>query len=326
MQDVDPTGIINGILHSCAATLEFLSLGSLYGIPQESISCPQYPRLQHLYMQWVGVVAPNTVKRLLSSPLRGLALLRLDRSTHLPILLEASPQDSLRFLIMGMLATNDSDYTTLHTFLSRYSDLQKLSVRKSLSPTLDLHVIPSLTSGRFKLLTSLSLEWWDPFVPQDTFHYGICEKSLAALGSISSLRQLRIMCADFTWQPSQWLINHDVIRKHLSPLVNLRKLALCRDTYFIECRRNPGHEHEDDPREYYMERTLPRRARRLVRERSELDEKLGYFTDIAHRKRALFEQFLDYERNYQPLPLSFAEPVAPEGSLNDYPHLSHSKF
>jgi hypothetical protein len=82
--------------------------------------------------------------------------------------------------------------------------------------------ILQLLSKSFHALTSLSLEWKDDAVP---------ESALRIIGTIKSLKQISLGAGHRYSVRRNWLIDHELMRKHLAKLPNLKKLALCGDSY-----------------------------------------------------------------------------------------------
>jgi hypothetical protein len=77
----------------------------------------------------------------------------------------------------------------------------------------------------------------------------VAEESLATIGAIVSLKQLRLTAGcNIGWR-QQWLVDHEALRTHLRGLKNLRTLAICRDTYHMDL-----YPHVE---EYYSLRILP---------------------------------------------------------------------
>lgn len=66
---------------------------------------------------------------------------------------------------------------------------------------------------------------------------------------------------------TQWLIDHEVPRRHISRLINLQRLALCRDGY----KSLPSNDHES----YY--KFLVVADEDVVLERWDLDRRIGLF-------------------------------------------------
>jgi hypothetical protein len=88
-------------------------------------------------------------------------------------------------------------------------------------------------------LVSLRLFW-----PEDCI--SIPERGLELLGKLQSLKQLCISCGLTTGWQRTWLVDHEAIRRHLSPLKSLECLVLCGDTYPTELDfSSPGRYYED---------------------------------------------------------------------------------
>jgi len=107
-------------------------------------------------------------------------------------------------------------------FLESNPQLSKLSFTWETSPYfLETRLLP-LLSRSFTHLTSLNLSWAG---------LSISPAALQLLSTLTSLQQLQLSAgARYGWR-HDWAPNHDTLRKHLSTLPNLAKLALRRDTF-----------------------------------------------------------------------------------------------
>jgi hypothetical protein len=96
---------------------------------------------------------------------------------------------------------------------------------------LDNQLLPLLSTS-FEALTSLSL-WWDT--------ENIPQSALEKISRIKSLQKLhitveRVESRRRQWYERDWLINHRIMRTHLSRLPRLMGLAFAGDTYEFEGR------------------------------------------------------------------------------------------
>lgn len=125
--------------------------------------------------------------------------------------------------------------------LSRNHYIQSLTVLTTSDIILDTKIIPALVPRwqpqRFAYLTSLYLHWEGPGmkyrrrsrVPEDQV-MSIAEYSLRALGKLTSLKQLCLIGGYYP-NNSQWLVHHGMLRSCFAPLKQLKRLAICGDTY-----------------------------------------------------------------------------------------------
>jgi hypothetical protein len=88
-------------------------------------------------------------------------------------------------------------------------------------------------------------------------------KSIAAIGKIVSLEQLRLSAWIYGGLP-HWLIDHDEMRSHLGTLSNLKKLAISGETY-----ETYGFLHEA---EYYSAQLMFGSEQQDAEARPEMDE------------------------------------------------------
>lgn len=101
------------------------------------------------------------------------------------------------------------------------------------------YIIPVLPTEKFSNLSSLSLGWDGPNMDEVASPpvAKVAERSLAVIGTLTSLEPLRIRAGvDVGWR-CQWLIDHEMLWANLGRLKRLRTLALCRDTYFCQSWR-----------------------------------------------------------------------------------------
>lgn len=82
---------------------------------------------------------------------------------------------------------------------------------------------------------------------------------------------------DIGWR-CQWAINHDDVRRSLRGLKDLRRLALCRDSYPSEFVGG-----DSEVQEYYSaQNEYPDKS--LLRKRPELDQQMNWFGGVRRRQ------------------------------------------
>jgi hypothetical protein len=191
------------------------------------------------------VLAPGNLddmawSSLLSAPLRHFAL--ADSLSH-PVSIRALSacgtfRDLETLVVPNLSKPRDSrsHHPGVFEFIARHSHVRKLSVSSGEAGVVDSHLIPLLTNGTWSNLTSLSLSWndWNIQHVKDTT-VTVPAASLAAIGSIASLEQLRLSGGSSIGWRRQWLVDHDMMRSSLRGLERLKRLALVRDAYV-----NPG--------------------------------------------------------------------------------------
>jgi hypothetical protein len=101
---------------------------------------------------------------------------------------------------------------------------------------LDTHVIP-LLSDRFFRLTSLSVDWGkeQQNIPELSLNLIAQLETLEQLqlgaGVLETLEQLRLGAGVSMGVRCTWLIDHEIMRQSLSPLIRLKRLAFIKETY-----------------------------------------------------------------------------------------------
>lgn len=90
------------------------------------------------------------------------------------------------------------------------------------SEELEREVLPLLST--FPHLESLRISW-----PEEC--ESIPEAGLRLIGKLQTLKQLAITCGVLSGWQRTWRVDHDAMRRNLSPLAQLHSLVLRRDTY-----------------------------------------------------------------------------------------------
>ena len=255
--DISP--FVGSFLRLCAPTLETLHFSAIRVMGKPiSFSAPTFPRLRYLSLQALDTTT-NVLLGFLRAPLRMLSLSYVRCRTDGQ---DIAVCEQIRDLETLVLPENPAAFAT---FLSNHTHVQKLCVDRSRPEVLDRQIIPLLSGGNFTRLTSLSISWDGPGMAEETRPHiaTVAASSLAAIGTISSLQQLRL-CAgqEFGWR-CQWLVDHDNLRTNLRGLQDLRKLALSRDTYPIGAY--------PDVEEYYSAQAFFEEHEDMARERPALD-------------------------------------------------------
>ncbi|KAK3292027.1 uncharacterized protein B0H64DRAFT_329972 [Chaetomium fimeti] len=197
----------------------------------------EFPRLRQLSLSSVYADFDSMAwSSLLSAPLRHLALpAPVNKNAH-QTLSTCRPFCGLETLVVPLLGPEGSaGAQAIIDFVSRHPHLCRLSVGFGVPKLLDSYLLPRLSDGRWSNLTSLSLAWCQtgPLKEGAADIVTIPAKSLAAIGTITSLEQLHLSAGIPAGWRHQWLVDHDVVRSNLGGLTRLKKLALSRDTYLV---------------------------------------------------------------------------------------------
>ena len=235
------------ILRLCSPTLETLTWDSMIGSldPQSFPADGDLPRFLSLRRLKIGSIIPFSDSSILTA--------LLGPSTQVRELETDTQSGGIRknfFATRGNIETLETfscqDYThhfkTIESlrFLRANPQLLKLRIVYPVPPPfLEMHVLPLLSESFYKL-TSLSLIWDDT---------SISEYALEQISTLKGLHQLQLSAGEqFGWK-NNWLVDHDIMRRHLMKLKRLRRLAFSRDSYPSQLSR----EFLEDNGRYYEE-------------------------------------------------------------------------
>lgn len=191
----------------------------------------RFPKLRYLQLNTIGL-SQSALRALFSVHLRHLQLPYVDPFSMLgKVLLECDPLQHLETLVVPDLGQLDV-HAYMH-FLEKHAHIRKLCMGQCSLDMLDNRIIPLLASGTFSHLRSLSLSWASDGMDEETELDvpTLAEQSLAFIGTMTWLEQLRFTTCEYHPSRAQWYVNHDILRTKLKDLSKLKKLAICGDTY-----------------------------------------------------------------------------------------------
>lgn len=230
----------SSLLRLCAPTLETLlwTDGSLETYQTFGNNCPpNFPRLRTLTLGQSSMDT-SVMEVFLKCHLENLFLTRIP-SVGAGIYKALNSHGCMPSLKMFSHQEPQLNFLRSNRHLSKL-DFQDFSANLSLLTD----VLPLLST--FPNLKSLRVYFNTGGVHGDGFHSRIPETGLRLLGKLKSLNQLFIACGRSAMAGAgPWLVDHDEIRQHLSPLSHLRRLAFGYDTYklmLILPRVLPGRE------------------------------------------------------------------------------------
>jgi hypothetical protein len=249
----------NGILRLCAPHLETLRWYQLLtsnpchlqSFSGDTVRTSQFPVLRQLQLSKLRFADYSVFEALI--PLNG-RLRELDvEHTHVGSYLEeCGPFQSLESLTW--LPQDDVSEEQLVQILRNNSHLKKLNLRRAYTESfMELHLLPLLSSS-FKALTSLSLIGLKKALDEtslnligqihtlELLHLSAgTRRRPASTGRINPLLLMRLSLGT-KQDRATWIVDHNIIRCHLSTLQKLKKLLLSRDAR----RYRPGLSDEDD--------------------------------------------------------------------------------
>ena len=152
---------------------------------------------------------------------------------------------SLRTLVVPRLKEQKS-----MEFVKDNPQLSKLNVYFDGAANLIGGKLLPILSKSFSNLTSLGLVWSEN---------SISETALQYISSLSTLQQLHLSAGNRSGWRHDWLIDHILMRKYLSRLQGLQKLAFSRDTYVrnVGLAQDNPEAHQYEVEHYYGLRMVP---------------------------------------------------------------------
>ena len=271
------------LFRKCAPTLE--SLTWRYSVPYNGTNLSfgheriAFPRLQTAYLRGLVSIDHTVLPSLLDAQLSHLALPEKLPPKLSEALADCPTMRDLETLVIYVTQNwkgPDVNPDHYEEFLARHSHIMKLHfhegpLRPPADQFLDTKIIPTL-STKFTSLRSLSLGFGGGITTQRGSPMPtVTASSLSAIGKIQSLEQLHLTAGENATHRHQYLVDHDLVRRHLAALTRLKKLAFSRDTY----RLNGNTDTEvADVDLYYDKKAVPAGHVVTTTQRPELDESM----------------------------------------------------
>lgn len=264
------------ILRLCASTLRILRLESLHLIGNGPLTflsggseqVPRFPSLRSLTLGFDVLFADlSSLEALVHDGLKTLNIGNADDPVTQEFL-----QTRGWIPALETFAWESFHVGHLPHFLSANPQITKLALPfRTSSDILYLDIVPVLCKSFFNL-TSLSLVW-ESSIPE------IC---LEMIASLRALEQIHLSSGNqYGWQ-HDWQIDHALMRKHLSKLPLLKKVAFSRDSYDSGASSLPVDRYYDD--QYLPKSELPENV-----------SDVGKLWEQKHRRMILDEakQYID---------------------------------
>ena len=220
--DLDVSHLCTSLLHVCAPSLQSLTWATcnpklLHTDGIEHGTC--FPSLRHLRLQYLKFADDFLLRLLLHD---GLNSLEINTQSSLACSQFIECRGQIPALKTFVWHSSHLPESQSLTFLRANPQIAKLSIPLAASATLlGDQILPLLTQA-FSNLTSLSLVWDSLNIPY---------QAIECISHITTLEQLHLSAGDqYGWR-HDWLIDHEVMRKYISNLPMLEKLAFSRDSY-----------------------------------------------------------------------------------------------
>ncbi|KAF4626779.1 hypothetical protein G7Y89_g11380 [Cudoniella acicularis] len=220
------------LLRSCSHSLEtliwYFSPHNKFTFGTDSSSIPQFDKLRDLSLRRLEFGNNEACGAFLEAPL---SCLDLSYNYHSPALEQSLRQrgciPSLEILAFSLSKDSIDGY---FEFLKANTQLSKLSIEEYPESEGDVagdafeeKILPLLSSS-FKTIKSLKLIWKERTTV-------IPDAALAMISGMETLEQLCLGTGPRCGSEYSWLIDHESMRKHLSLLPKLCRIAFHRDSY-----------------------------------------------------------------------------------------------
>ena len=259
----------SSLLRQCAPTLEVLiweGLAYLKNYIEVDEHEPlSFPRLRTLKIGHISFKNTFILEALLNAPLTTLIISNPGNPQLIQCTRAVGNIRTLETLVYeGVISAASFD------FLKTNQHISSLSFALSNPASLIEDKLLPLLSSSFTALRSLRLTWNEEITIMST----------SVLQMISTLRNLEQICLSaghqFGWRHS-WAIDHELMRKYLSLLPELKKIVFSRDSY----------EGSERGIEFYYEDRIP--SQPLVEAHPEWEDTPEALWELGHRQMVLDE-------------------------------------
>jgi hypothetical protein len=238
------------LLQSCSHSIETLvwhqTGREIYTFGTDPAKVPRFEQLRKLGLGFIRLADAGIA----DAPLEpSLSILDLKYCSDMAVVKALRNRGRIHSLETFLISPSKSSVDSHLEFLKENKQITKLTVRGESKrdrdelprDTPEAKILPILSSS-FKALKSLRLIW-------NAIVTSISDAGLAILSTLATLEQV---CLGAGWQVGwkhDWLIDHKSMRRHLSLLPALKKIAFQRDSYI--CLTQSG---EDIHETYYSNR------------------------------------------------------------------------
>lgn len=221
---LDVSCLCTSVLQLCAPTLQSLTWASCSPnrIHTDELGpCPRFPSLRHLRLTYLKITDACYLRELVHDELNSLDVETNCSSAVSEFFDHRGRVPGLQTFVWSSFNLPDSQSLA---FLKDNPQISKLSIPGAAPATLLEDQILPLLALSFSNLTSLSLVWAVVDIPF---------QAMERIAQIMTLQYLHLSAGLQAGWRHDWLIDHQVMRKYLSTLPLLKKLAFSRDSYMI---------------------------------------------------------------------------------------------
>ena len=220
--ELDISRLCTSFLQICAPSLESLTWATCSPNPLHTKGLDvstRFPSLRHLRLEYLHLADDCLLQALVHDELTSLEVDTKRSSACADFFDRRGRVPALKIFVWSSSHLPESQSLT---FLEANPQIVKLSMPLAASTTLLENRILPLLAQSFSNLTSLSLVWEGQNIPHQAIEH---------ISQITTLKQLHLSAGDqYGWR-HDWLIDHQVMRKHLRNLPMLETVAFSRDSY-----------------------------------------------------------------------------------------------
>ncbi|KAI4098841.1 MAG: hypothetical protein LQ339_006244 [Xanthoria mediterranea] len=267
---------LNLVLH-CASDLKLLTWIGHHNRTHPPISTDHlestvsFPSLRHLRLRTLGFADGTLLQKLVHDDLVSLVV---DPVAYQLFFNTRGPMNKLKLLVCSIPRRRIEKPIA---FLRDNKHLPKLAISHPLpASVIEAYILPPL-ARTFLRLTSLSLTWEEEAWEEEQ---DISDHALVLISQIRSLEQLHLSVGTPELYRSTWFVNSRKMRRHLSKLPRLKKLAFTGDAYLPNGSQT---DHESDEDQVIEEEKA-----------IEEDEAVNKLADFIENHRRPLEEALRY--------------------------------
>ena len=223
-RDIKTSPLSASLLRSCSRSLEDLRLTTMTSDDNYSFTdstddkLPQFSSLSRLSIGMVSFSDSSMLEALVGKNLRYLEVGERWSPIYRDFFEKRGKVPFLQTFVWASYSQHEPPYS----FLLANSQITKLAMPNAVPSTmLEMHIIPLLKKN-FRNLVSLSLVWKEP---------SIADSAVRQICSHKTLKQIHLSAGQQYGWKHDWLIDHVTLRRYLSTVPSLERIAFSRDSY-----------------------------------------------------------------------------------------------